>query len=298
MEIIDHFIQLWRDYGESILSFGRKILIALLIIFIGRIVVTTSERLIKKAVAGKFKADETLASVLRMVIKYGVIIVCLIMILDDFGFNTNGLLALLGAAGVAVGFALKDTMGNIAAGIIILFLRPFKKGDFIECDTVLGTVKEMGLFSTILETPDGVFISAPNSSLWGIPLKNYSHNDKRRLEIQVTILYTDSIDNAFQVLSGIISEEDRFLKEPAPQIMVQSLGETGTGIALRAWVESSLYWKVYWDQMKNVKERIQEAGLTIALPQREIRMLKNAKGNEAKDSEAAQHRDPEGPPPE
>ena len=198
------------------------------------------------------------------------------MLLDDFGFSTTGLLALLGTAGVAVGFALKDTLGNIASGIIILFLRPFKKGDFIECDSVMGTVKEIGLFATILETPDGIFISAPNSSLWGIPLKNYSHNDTRRMEIKTTILYTDSIDAAFQVFNNIISEEPRFMKEPAPQIMVQSLGESGTSIALRAWVDSGVYWKTYWDQMKNVKEKIQEAGLTIALPQREIHLIKEA----------------------
>jgi small conductance mechanosensitive channel len=287
MEFHKYFIELWGAYGQNILIFGRRIIIAVIIIIAGRIVITMSRKLIDKAVAGKLKADETLASVLRMAIKYGVIITCAIMILDDFGFNTNGLFALLGAAGVAVGFALKDTMGNIASGIIILFLRPFKKGDFIECGSVMGTVKEIGLFATILETPDGIFISAPNSSLWGIPLKNYSHNDKRRLEIKTSILFTDSIDDAFQVLNNIINEEPGFLKEPAPQVMVQSLGDSGTSIALRAWVENSLYWKVYWDQMKNVKEKIQEAGLTIALPQREIRLVKDEKDNEAKENKTA-----------
>jgi small conductance mechanosensitive channel len=210
-----------------------------------------------------------------MAVQYAVIIICLIMILDILGVNTAGLIALLGAAGVAVGFALKDTLGNIAAGIILLFLRPFRKGDFIECGSFSGSVKEMGLFSATLETADGIFISVPNSILWGVPLKNYSHNPKRRLDITVSISYSDSIDLAFQALSKIIDEESRFLKEPASQVMVQSLGESGIGVTLRAWVLGTDYWPVYWHQMKNVKEKIEEAGLAIAFPKRDIRLVKD-----------------------
>ena len=267
--------ELWATYGQNILDIGRKIIIAVLIIIGGRIVILLSRNLAQKAVTGKLKADETLASVLRMVVHYGIIVICLIMILDLFGVNTAGLIALLGGAVVAVGFALKDTLGNIASGIIILLLRPFKKGDFIECGSVMGAVREMGLFATTMETADGVYISAPNSSLWGVPLKNYSRNDKRRLDIAISISYSDSIDEAFRVLNGIIREEDRFLKDPPAQVMVQSLGESGIGITLRAWVSGAMYWKVYWDQMKNVKEKIQEAGLSIAFPRRDIRLVKD-----------------------
>jgi len=209
------------------------------------------------------------------VIQYAVIIMCLIMILDLFGVNTGGLIAILGAAGVAVGFALRDTLGNIASGIIILFLRPFKKGDFIECGSTMGSVEELGLFASILRTPDGVFISAPNSSLWGTPLKNYSRNPQRRMDITITISHTDSIDTAFQVLRDIIRAESRFLNDPAPQVMVQSLGELGTGITLRAWILGANYWPAYWDQMKNIKEKIQEAGLSLALPRREVHLAKD-----------------------
>jgi small conductance mechanosensitive channel len=267
--------QLWARYSQIILDIGRKLIIAVLIIVGGRIVISLSRNLAQKAVTGKLKADETLASVLRMVVHYGIIIICLIMILDLFGVNTAGLIALLGGAVVAVGFALKDTLGNIASGIIILLLRPFKKGDFIECGSVMGSVREMGLFATTMETADGVYISAPNSSLWGVPLRNYSRNAKRRIDIAVSISYSDSIDEAFRVLNDIISEEDRFLKDPPAQVMVQSLGDSGIGITLRAWVSGAMYWKVYWDQMKNVKEKIQEAGLSIAFPKRDIRLVKD-----------------------
>jgi len=276
-------VNLWNNYNHIILDIGRRILIAVLIIICGRIIIIVAKRLTHRAVKGKLKFDETLASVLYMVIKYAVIIICIIMLLEDFGVSTTSLIALLGAAGVAIGFALKDTLSNIAAGIINLILRPYKKGDFIECGSVMGTVKEMGLFSTILETPDGIFISAPNSSLWGVPLRNFSYNLKRRMEIPITISYSDSIDTAFEVFRSIISSEPRFLSDPPAQIIVQSLGENGVGVTLRAWVPGSMFWPVYWEQMKNVKEKIEEAGLTIAFPRREIHVAKNGnKGEEKK----------------
>jgi len=272
---MDIIAELWEKDGYLILGFIRRVVIALLIIIGGKIVIRISKRLTDRAVTGKLHADESFISILRMVIHYGIIIVCLIMILDIFGVNTAGLIAILGAAGVAVGFALKDTLGNIAAGIMILFLRPFRTGDYIECGSTAGIVKEIRLFATNLETPDGIFIAAPNSGLWGVSMKNFSRNSNRRLDITVTISYSDSIDTAFQVLSDIISQEPRFLIDPPAQVMVQSLGETGIGVTLRAWVAGDTYWKLYWEYMKIVKEKIQEAGLTIAMPRREIHLVKD-----------------------
>jgi small conductance mechanosensitive channel len=281
MELHTILIELWEKYGRDVLSLSRRLIIAALIIIAGKIVIGISRRLTSKASLGKIKTDETLASVLRVAIHYGVIIVCLIMILDTFGVSTASFIALLGAAGVAVGFALKDTLSNIAAGIVILFLRPFSKGDYIECDSVAGSVREMGLFAVNLETPDGIFICVPNSVLWGVPLKNYSRNSIRRMDVTVSISYLDSVDTAFQALSEIIAQESRFLKDPPAQVMVQSLGESGIGITLRAWVPGGAYWKLYWDMMKIVKEKIQEAGLTIAVPQRGIHLVKDSRAQSA-----------------
>ena len=276
MELGNTIIGFWEKYGATIVDIARKFGLAILIIIGGKIITSISKKLTQKAILKKLHADETISAVIKITIQYGVVIICLIMILDIFGVNTTGLLALLGAAGVAVGFSLRDTLANIAAGIIILFLRPFKKDDFIECGSVLGVIKEIGLFSTIMETGDGIYISAPNSNLWGVPLKNYSHNKKRRMEISITISHTDSIDNAFRILKDIINAERRFLKDPQAQVLVQSIGETGTGISLRAWASTDVYWNVYWDQMKNIKEKIQEAGFTIALPRREIQLANGA----------------------
>ena len=282
---------LWDTHSPVVLEIGRKLITAAIIIIGGVIVILLSRRISQRAVTGKLHADETIASILRAIIQYGITIICLIMILDLFGVNTAGLIAVLGAAGVAVGFALKDTLSNIAAGIIILFLRPFRKGEFIECGSAIGLVQEQGLFATILRTPDGVYISAPNSSLWGVPLKNYSRNPERRMDITITVSYSDSVDTAFQVIREIIAQEPRFLKEPAAQVMVQSLGDLGTGITLRAWTLGSDYWAVYWDGMKNVKEKIQEAGLMIALPRQELHLAKKigVAGSENLSGENFQH---------
>lgn len=154
----------------------------------------------------------------------------LIIVLDIFGVNTNSIIALLGAAGLAVGLALKDTLCNIAAGIMLLILRQFRVGHFIECGVYTGTVKEIGLFTTILETIDGLYLSMPNSSLWGTPIKNFTRNGKRRMDLVVGISYGDSIDKGFEVLKEIVEAESRFLKDPGPQVMVQALGDSSVNL--------------------------------------------------------------------
>ena len=269
----EFILDLWEKNSFELLDIGRRLLFSVFIIAAGKITVFLGGRLIHKAEAGRLKLDETLASILIAILKYGMIIVCLIMILENFGFNTTGLIALLGAAGVAIGLALKDTLSNIASGLIILVLKPFRKGDFIEAGAFMGSVKEIGLFTTVLATPDGVYVSAPNSSVWGAPLKNYSRNSSRRMELSVRVSYTDSIDTAFRVFREIADGEERFLGNPAPQIMVQSLGDYGVNILLRAWVPSDVYWDVYWEQMRNLKERIETAGLSIPIPHREIKVI-------------------------
>ncbi|MDR1655174.1 MAG: mechanosensitive ion channel [Treponema sp.] len=269
----DTMSRFWDNYSNDIFSLVQKIVVALVIIIAGMMINHTLKKIINRTVQSRIHLDETIASLLRIILRYALFIICLIMILQNFGFNTASLLAILGAAAVAVGLALKDTLGNIAAGIILLFLRSYGKGDFIEFGAFMGTVKEIGLFTTILETPDGIFISAPNSSIWNVPLKNYTRNGKRRMDFSVGISYGDSIDEAFKMMQDIVAGEDRFLKSPAPQIVVQSLGESSVNICLRAWADNSVYWNIYWDQMRNIRGRIESAGLRIAFPRRDIHII-------------------------
>jgi small conductance mechanosensitive channel len=272
-----NLLSFWENHTGVILELIRSIIASLIILVAGIAAARITGKLIKKSASGALHLDVTVAGILRRIIRYGIFIVCVIMILNAFGINTASLLAILGAAGVAIGLALKDTLGNIAAGIILLLLGSYHRGEYIEFGSYGGTVKEINLFTTILETPDGLFISAPNSSIWGTPLKNYSRNGRRRMELSVGISYSDSIDAAFRVMQNIAETETRFLKDPAPQIIVQSLGDSSVNIALRAWASTDVYWDIYWGQMKLLKPRILEAGLQIPFPQRDLHIIKDQK---------------------
>ncbi|MDR3276667.1 MAG: mechanosensitive ion channel family protein [Treponema sp.] len=269
----DWLIGLWDAQIGSLLSIGGKLLKGALVYLAGRLVWKLIKKIFDRAQSGKLKVDDTLAGLFRMLLKYTVVLISAIMILDIFGMNTTSLIALLGAAGVAVGLALKDTLSNIAAGIVLVVMRAFRRGDYIEFGGYSGTVREIDLFTTILETPDGIYISAPNSSIWGVPLKNYSRNGKRRMDLSVSISYTDSIDTAFGVMREIIAQETRFLSDPAPQVLVQSLGDSGVTIQLRAWARGEVYWDIYWNQMRTIKEKIEAAGLSIPFPQRDLHII-------------------------
>jgi small conductance mechanosensitive channel len=276
----DGFERFWGAYGGDIFELIKNIVVSVIIVIMAVILNRLVRRFIKKAAQrplpgapGNFALDDTVSSVLILALRYGIFIIAGIMILTMFGVNTTSLVAVLGAAGVAVGLALKDTLGNIAAGIIILFLGSYRRGEYIEFGTYSGTVRDITLFTTILETPDGVYVSAPNSSIWGGPLKNYTRNGRRRLDLAVGISYSDSIDTAFKVMGDIIAEEGRLFKDPAPQVLVQSLGDNSVTIVLRAWTSVADYWGVYWDQMRNIKARIEGAGLHIPFPQRDLHII-------------------------
>jgi small conductance mechanosensitive channel len=274
MDIKGLLAEIWRFGNGAVLLAGRRVLLAFFIALMGKFLIAAAGRIIKRATAGKLKFDETLGVLLNLVITYGVIIICAIMILSVFGVNTASLIAVLGAAGVAVGLALKDTLSDIAAGIVLMVLRFYRKGDFIEFGSVMGTVREIDLFSTTLETIDGVHVSAPNSCIWGTPLKNYSRNSRRRMDLPVRISFDDSIDTAFQVMREITAGEKRFLTDPPPQILVQSLGDSSVTVTLRAWAESVVYWDLYWDLMKNIKGKMEAAGLHMPYPRQELAVLR------------------------
>jgi small conductance mechanosensitive channel len=262
------FLSLWEKHSGIILDLIRNIIVSLIIVAAGVIITGITGKILKKAAADGLLVDEIVTRILYRAVRYGILVICIIMILNTFGINTASLLAVLGAAGVAIGLALKDTLGNIAAGIILLLLGSYRRGEYIEFDSYSGTVKDVNLFTTTLETPDGLFISAPNLSIWGTPLKNYSRYGRRRMELSVGISYSDSVDTAFRVMQNIAETETRFMKDPAPQVLLQSLGDNSVNIALRAWAATNVYWDIYWDQMKNIKLKIEEAGLRIPLPQR------------------------------
>lgn len=238
-----------------------------------RIAVRLAERAMETAFAKIPKLDGTVFPLCRTVTKYGIYATAALFILNSFGVDTTGVFALLGAAGIAVGLALKDTLSNIAAGLILLILRPFKNGDYIETPSVGGKIREINLFVTLLETSDGVDITVPNGVLWGAPVKNYSHNPLRRLSIVIGISYGDSIDTAFEVLQKIIAADARFLKNPEPQIFLKTLADSSVNIEMRAWVKNEDFWQTQWDTNKTIKTEIEKAGLTFPFPQNDVHIF-------------------------
>ena len=268
--MVQQIINFWGTHSDTLFGIAKNLGKATIIIVISLILSKGLQKLIGKSNSERLPAGGTVRPLLKAFVRYGIFIICVIMILNIFGVNTTSLLAILGAAGIAIGLALKDTLGNIASGIILLIMGTIRIGEFVEFASYAGTVKEINLFTTILETPDGIYISAPNSSIWGTPIKNFTRNGRRRMELSIGIAYSDSVETAFQVMQKIIDKEPRFLTDPSPQIILQSIEESSVKITIRAWAAIEEYWNIYWDMTKIVKAKIEEAGLHIPLPQRQL----------------------------
>ncbi len=251
--------EFWLNNSETIIALGYKLILAIVILIASAVLAKSVKKAIKNSNATLKKVDNTLLPILSSVAGYAVYIIGGVFILDIFGVNTASLIALMGAAGLAIGLALKDTLSNIAAGMMLLILRPFKVGDFVEIGSMQGTVSEVNLFTSVFQTIDGLYIASPNGIVWGNNIKNFTRNGKRRMDIVVGISYADSIDDGFAVLKDIAANESRLLSEPAAQVMVTAMAESSVNIQLRAWAKNEDYWQTYWDLNKRVKESIEKA---------------------------------------
>jgi len=267
-------MDLWVTHGNTMLDLAKNLGLSVVILIIGIALSKGAQKLIKKTDPKILPIDGMVRPILKALVRYGILVICFIMILNIFGVNTASILAVLGVAGIAVGLALKDILGNLVSGIILLVMGSIRTGEFIEFASYSGTVKEIHLLTTILETMDGLYISAPNSSICGNPIKNFTRNGKRRMEVSIGIAYSDSVDTAFQVMQNIIDGEPRFLNDPAPQIILQSIEENSVKITVRVWTTVQDYWEIYWYMTKTVKAKIEEAGLHIPLPQRNLHIIK------------------------
>ena len=266
----DKLLAFWQSHSETIITLGYKVILALVILIASGVIARAVKRAVNGSKSPLNKLDKTLLPIISRLSSYLVYIIGSLFILDIFGVNTASLVALMAAAGLAIGLALKSTLSNIAAGIMLLILRPFKVGDFIDASGTSGTVSEINLFTTIFKTTDGLYIASPNGKVWGGNIKNFTRNGKRRMDIVVGISYADSIDDGLNVLKQIASSEGRLLAEPAPKVMVVSIAESSVNLQLRAWTVNGDYWQTVWDLNKRVKEAIEGAGLSIPFPQRTL----------------------------
>ena len=219
-------------------------------------------------------ADESAKPLIYSLLSYAVYIGGLLMILHILGVNTAGIVTVIGAASLAIGLALKDTLGNIASGILLLFLKPFRASDYIECGSLKGKIVGVGLFNTILISLDGLFVSAPNSMFWGAPIVNFSRNPVRRLDLAFGIDYADSAEKAMAEMRMLVEADNDVLKKPEPSFYVSSLDDSAVCVNMRVWVKTAKYWDMRCKYMKAVKERFDEAGISIPFPQRVVHIVK------------------------
>ena len=263
----------WKALIELATSYGLELIAALVILVFGWWLAGRVQRLILRALDRLPRMDATLKPFLSSLARYAIIAVTLVAVLARLGVETTSIIAVLGAAGLAIGLALQGTLQNIAAGIMLLVLRPFKVGDYIDAGGISGTVDEIGLFTTDMTTFDGVYQSVPNSSLWNTSILNYSRLPTRRMDVPVGIAYEDDVERAMTLLLEHLKQDKRVLDDPAPQVLVTNLGESSVDLSLRCWSERSNFWALKFELNKKVKLWLDTEGISIPFPQRDVHLI-------------------------
>ena len=222
--------------------------------------------MLRKRMSTLPRADKTLIPILASIIRYAGFILTLVVALGQFGVQTTSIIAVLGAAGLAIGLALQGTLSNVASGIMLLFLRPFSVGDWIETNGISGTVQEIGLFSTQIDTFENIYISVPNSSIWSSIIINHSRHDVRRMDIDIGISYESDLDIAEKALLSL-TDDERVKKDPAPVFLVVAYGDNAITVRLRLFAEYKDYFQLNWDLNRRLKTALESRNIEIPYPQ-------------------------------
>ena len=264
---------LTKDMMNSLIEIGSSIgislLMALAILIVGRQLVKLILRLITVALE-KSKVEDTVRIFVTNLLNTLLMILVFIAAINQLGIETTSIIAVLGAAGLAIGLALQGSLSNFAAGILIVIYRPYKVGDYIEAGNHAGTVKDIQIFSTVLKTPDNKIVVVPNGSIMNGSIVNYSDQDTRRVDLIISCSYEDDIDKVRSVLEDILKKEKRILKDPKPQIAVAELADSSVNFIFRPWVKRVDYLPVYYSLLEEVKKRFDKEGISIPYPQSDV----------------------------
>ena len=255
------------------ISYGLEFTAALAILALGWWLAGRVQNLILRALGRLPRVDATLKPFLSSLARYTIIAITLVAVLARLGVQTTSIIAVLGAAGLAIGLALQGTLQNIAAGIMLLLLRPFKVGDYIDAGGIAGTVDQIGLFTTDMTTYDGLYRSVPNASLWNTSILNYSRLPTRRMDVPVGIAYEDDVEEALTLLLKHLKEDTRVLTDPEPQVLVTGLGDSAVDLTLRCWVNRTDFWPLKFELNKKAKLWLDAAGISIPFPQRDVHLI-------------------------
>lgn len=260
---------IWQTVQQYVTEFGLQVIGAVAVLVIGRWVikgiVKRFDRLLHKRVV-----DPTIIPTIRGVANGALTIALLLAVIGMVGIDTTGLIAVFGAAGLAIGLALQGSLANFAGGILILSLKPFKAGDFVEVNGQSGAVHAVTIINTVLKTPDNKTIYLPNGAVAGANIINFTQEVKRRWDKVFGIGYDDDFEKAKKIILDILDADPRVHKDPEPLVRVGNLGDSSVDITVRAWLDTSEYWNVNWDMIEKVKKEFDAQGISIPFPQRDI----------------------------
>ena len=262
----------WLEkFQEALTAWGPKVVAAAVVLVLGWIAARMLIGLMRRAM-GRGGVDATLIGFLANVVHMALIALVVITALAQLGVATTSFAAVLGASALAVGFALQSSLSNLAAGVMVIFFRPFKAGDFVEAGGISGIVEEIQIFSTKLRTPDNKEVTVPNSQITGDAITNYSARDTRRIDLVFGIGYDDDIQRAKQLLEQIVAADGRVLADPEPVIAVSELADSSVNFVVRPWVSTDDYWVVTFDLTEKVKLRFDADGISIPVPQTDVHL--------------------------
>ena len=250
-------------------QYGLKILGAVIIFLVGRWVARLLSNLAASALT-KAKMELMLVQFIKDLSYIAMLIFVVLAALANVGVQTTSFIAVLGAAGLAVGLALQGGLANFAAGVLMLIFKPIHVGDFVEVGGAKGTVKEISIFTTVLSSPDNVRIIVPNGQVMGGNISNFTINGTRRVDMVIGISYGDDLKKAKKVIEDVLAKDERILPDPAPLVAVSELGDSSVNFVVRPWVKSTDYWGTYFDLTANIKIALEDNGLTIPFPQRDV----------------------------
>jgi small conductance mechanosensitive channel len=261
--------EVWTMIQTTGVDLGINVVSAIVIFFVGKWIVNLVVKGLMKAMQ-KGDMDITLRRFVSNLARMLLMLFVIIAAIHQLGIQTASLIALLGAAGLAVGLALQGSLSNFAAGVLIVLFRPYKVGDWIEGGGVSGAVEEVQILTTVLKTGDNKRVIIPNSQIMGTTITNYSANDTRRVDLVVGVSYSDDLDKVRKELESLVAADDRILKDPAVTIAVSELADSSVNFVLRPWVKTADYWGVYFDLTEAVKKRFDEVGISIPFPQQDV----------------------------
>jgi small conductance mechanosensitive channel len=264
--------QFLNNLPDLLTSYGIKIILALVIFIVGRWIAKAVRNGLKKMMTKK-NVDLTLIPFVSNLVYTLLLIFVVVAAIAQLGVQTTSFVAILGAAGLAVGLALQGSLSNFAAGVLMIIFKPFKVGDYIEGGGTAGVVESIKIFVTELRTPDNRAVIVPNSAMMGGNITNYSAKDTRRVDLIAGIGYGDDIEKARTILKDIVGSHDLILKDPSPQVEVLELADSSVNFVVRPWVKTPDYWRVYFDVTESIKKRFDAEGVSIPFPQRDVHLF-------------------------